>query len=541
MKSNKQQKKIQHKKNRRKKQFLLPLRLFSLLTIVGLACFLISLFNLNILPLYLLVPVSTILIALFLVLMIFGNFKARRPITRFLSLILIMVICASSFLGRYYIEKTYSMFEQVTNLTNKTTHTISVIVNQDSKVQDIHDIDGGKVSICLDYLEDGYTTVRSEGDTRALNDIKNQGISVEVEEYNNYIDAIHALQDGEVDAFILDEAYRGIVHEIEEFTLFNNQTRTIYKTVYYTDRKNVEDTSLNAVNVTTQPFTVLISGNDSYGSLNEVSRSDVNMLVTINPKTSTILMTSIPRDYYIPFVCGADSGNCVDGMKDKLTHTGLYGLETTEKSLEELFGITINYHVRVNFSSLVNLVDALGGIDVYVDKGLEVETFYVNSTPGVKEGKNHLDGERALAFARERYAYVDGDVQRVKNQQQVLTQIVKKVASPSMIVNFGKFMDALGGAFETNMSSDDMLSLIRYEFTFYPKWVFESYAVLGYDSNEYSPTVGDYAFAMLINDESVKIAKNKIEAVNNDQSSTTVDETLTQVDPVNDAYASYDY
>lgn len=541
MKSNKQQKKIQHKKNRRKKQFLLPLRLFSLLTIVGLACFLISLFNLNILPLYLLVPVSTILIALFLVLMIFGNFKARRPITRFLSLILIMVICASSFLGRYYIEKTYSMFEQVTNLTNKTTHTISVIVNQDSKVQDIHDIDGGKVSICLDYLEDGYTTVRSEGDTRALNDIKNQGISVEVEEYNNYIDAIHALQDGEVDAFILDEAYRGIVHEIEEFTLFNNQTRTIYKTVYYTDRKNVEDTSLNAVNVTTQPFTVLISGNDSYGSLNEVSRSDVNMLVTINPKTSTILMTSIPRDYYIPFVCGADSGNCVDGMKDKLTHTGLYGLETTEKSLEELFGITINYHVRVNFSSLVNLVDALGGIDVYVDKGLEVETFYVNSTPGVKAGKNHLDGERALAFARERYAYVDGDVQRVKNQQQVLTQIVKKVASPSMIVNFGKFMDALGGAFETNMSSDDMLSLIRYEFTFYPKWVFESYAVLGYDSNEYSPTVGDYAFAMLINDESVKIAKNKIEAVNNDQSSTTVDETLTQVDPVNDAYASYDY
>lgn len=541
MKSNKQQKKIQHKKNRRKKQFLLPLRLFSLLTIVGLACFLISLFNLNILPLYLLVPVSTILIALFLVLMIFGNFKARRPITRFLSLILIMVICASSFLGRYYIEKTYSMFEQVTNLTNKTTHTISVIVNQDSKVQDIHDIDGGKVSICLDYLEDGYTTVRSEGDTRALNDIKNQGISVEVEEYNNYIDAIHALQDGEVDAFILDEAYRGIVHEIEEFTLFNNQTRTIYKTVYYTDRKNVEDTSLNAVNVTTQPFTVLISGNDSYGSLNEVSRSDVNMLVTINPKTSTILMTSIPRDYYIPFVCGADSGNCVDGMKDKLTHTGLYGLETTEKSLEELFGITINYHVRVNFSSLVNLVDALGGIDVYVDKGLEVETFYVNSTPGVKAGKNHLDGERALAFARERYAYVDGDVQRVKNQQQVLTQIVKKVASPSMIVNFGKFMDALGGAFETNMSSDDMLSLIRYEFTFYPKWVFESYAVLGYDSNEYSPTVGDYAFAMLINDESVNIAKNKIEAVNNDQSSTTVDETLTQVDPVNDAYASYDY
>lgn len=541
MKSNKQQKKIQHKKNRRKKQFLLPLRLFSLLTIVGLACFLISLFNLNILPLYLLVPVSTILIALFLVLMIFGNFKARRPITRFLSLILIMVICASSFLGRYYIEKTYSMFEQVTNLTNKTTHTISVIVNQDSKVQDIHDIDGGKVSICLDYLEDGYTTVRSEGDTRALNDIKNQGISVEVEEYNNYIDAIHALQDGEVDAFILDEAYRGIVHEIEEFTLFNNQTRTIYKTVYYTDRKNVEDTSLNAVNVTTQPFTVLISGNDSYGSLNEVSRSDVNMLVTINPKTSTILMTSIPRDYYIPFVCGADSGNCVDGMKDKLTHTGLYGLETTEKSLEELFGITINYHVRVNFSSLVNLVDALGGIDVYVDKGLEVETFYVNSTPGVKAGKNHLDGERALAFARERYAYVDGDVQRVKNQQQVLTQIVKKVASPSMIVNFGKFMDALGGAFETNMSSDDMLSLIRYEFTFYPKWVFESYAVLGYDSNEYSPTVGDYAFAMLINDESVNIAKNKIEAVNNGQSSTTVDETLTQVDPVNDAYASYDY
>ena len=213
----------------------------------------------------------------------------------------------------------------------------------------------------------------------------------------------------------------------------NNMTSVVNQTVYYTKRETKTDTVKDSVNVATKPFTILISGNDSYGGLTSNSRSDSNMLVTVNPSTHTVLMTSIPRDYYETIQCGdTDTGlACPQDERDKLTHSGLYGIDTTEKTIEEFLDITINYHVRVNFSSLTNLVDALGGIDVFVEEGLAVEQFNADwSLQGVTEGWNHLDGKRALAFARERYAYTDGDAQRVKNQQIVIQAMISKIASP---------------------------------------------------------------------------------------------------------------
>jgi len=167
-------------------------------------------------------------------------------------------------------------------------------------------------------------------------------------------------------------------------------------------------------------------------------------------------MISLPRDSYIPVSCKKNYNACaaVAGQSDKLTHTGWYGIGTTESTIEDYLGIEVNYTVRVNFSSLINIVDAIGGIDVYVEPGLEVDRFFANGTEGVKAGMNHLEGERALAFARERHAYLDGDLQRTKNQQIVLRAMLKRLLSPSMVMNYPKVMEALSTAFDTNMSEN---------------------------------------------------------------------------------------
>lgn len=509
-------------KKKRKVRFGIFTFILSTIAIILAIFFIIQVLSMNILPLHLSLPISVIVITLCLILFVIANFVKRRGFVHAVCGILALILCVGLGVGNNYVYKTNEMLQAVTNLTDKTTNTVSVIVMNSRGIQDLKDLNGLTVSTAESGDKDATD--------RCVSDISSEGVTVNLVDYQNYQDALYALYNNEVDAMILNEAYRGILHENEIFTGFANITTVLHKTIYYTERENAIETSGDAVNVVSEPFTVLISGNDSYGSLNETSRSDVNMLVTINPKTHRILMTSIPRDYYLKMACSASATDCPEGEYDKLTHTGLYGVGTTEKTIEEAFGIDINYYVRVNFSSLVNLVDALGGIDVEVEPGLEVDTFYANGTEGVHAGTNHLDGERALAFARERYAYEDGDVQRNKNQQQVLMRMFEKIASPSMIVNFGKFIDALGGAFETNMSSDDMLSLIRYEFTFFPNWIFEQNSIVGYQDMMFSPVVGDYTSATIGNTQSMDIATQKIQAVINGESAdsitATVDENL---------------
>lgn len=493
------------KKRKRKFRFGIFASLFSVIAIFLAGLFVYQVLKMNILPIHLSVPLAIIAITTCLIIFVVINCMNKRGVIRFILGAIALLLCVGFAVGNNYIYKTNEMLTSVTNLTNKVTNTVSIIVMNDSGIQSLSEINGLSVS--------SAETIDKDATNRCISDIESNGISVDLIDYENYQEALLALMNKEVDAMVLNEAYRGMLHEIEGFTGFSNMTTVIHKTVYYTERENILDTSEDAVNVVREPFTVLISGNDSYGSLNETSRSDVNMLVTINPNTHKILMTSIPRDYYLKMACSAGTNDCPNQQYDKLTHSGLYGVSTTEQTIEEAFDIEINYYVRVNFSSLVNLVDAIGGIDVEVEPGLEVDTFYANGTEGVHAGTNHLDGERALAFARERYAYVDGDVQRNKNQQQVLMKMFEKIASPSMIVNFGKFIDALGGAFETNMSSDDMLSLIRYEFTFFPDWSFEQSSVVGYQDTMYSVVLGDYTAVTIGNTQSIDIATKKIQAI----------------------------
>ena len=253
-----------------------------------------------------------------------------------------------------------------------------------------------------------------------------------------------------------------------------------------------------------------------------MSRSDVNMIVTINPLTSTILMTSIPRDAFVTEVC--DDYACNYGVEDKLTHTGIYGADTTKDTLENLLDIDINYIFRVNFSSMIDIVDALGGIDIDVAEGMAVSRFYSDSTlEGVHEGQNHLNGKRALAYSRERKAYLDGDVQRARNQQQVLQAMFKKASSPEIITKYSNILKAVGKAFDTNMTTKEITSFIKYQLQASPSWKFEQYVLKGENTLKVSPELGMEVSAVELYAYSIQTASEKIEAVLDGKSSDIIE------------------
>lgn len=467
--------------------------------------------KLEILPSNILMPVILVIILFSLILLLLINFCAHGLATKIIFSFLVILISVAYGLGDYYLYSTASTLNTVTEQAAKSKNTVSLIVMAESTKEDVQDINGSKIGV--------LTNINKEGTKKSLNDISKQNIGYSTEKFDNVPAMLQALYEGQVDAIILNEAYRSNVSEIENYENFNNETKVIHQTVYYTKEAN---NSLAVSDITSKPFTILITGNDSFGALDEVSRSDVNMIVTINPLTSTILMTSIPRDAFVTEVC--DDYACNYGVEDKLTHTGIYGADTTKDTLENLLDIDINYIFRVNFSSMIDIVDALGGIDIDVAEGMAVSRFYSDSTlEGVHEGQNHLNGKRALAYSRERKAYLDGDVQRARNQQQVLQAMFKKASSPEVITKYSNILKAVGKAFDTNMTTKEITSFIKYQLQASPSWKFEQYVLKGENTLKVSPELGMEVSAVELYAYSIQTASEKIEAVLDGKSSDTIE------------------
>lgn len=430
------------------------------------------------------------------------EFKHSKKITNTVLAISLILSCAYM-LGAYYIFRTNGTLASITAIKNTNNNNISVIVMSESDIDSLEDLSGKKVGI-LKNIDKG-------GTEKALEQIqKEMPVEFEQVELDSVPQEAMALYNGDVDAVILNEAYRTNVTELEDYADFSNRTRVIFQAHFKTSATNE---ALAVSDVTTKPYNILISGNDTYGDVGELSRSDVNMVVTVNPMTSTVLLTSIPRDSYIPVDCG-DAYACAEGELDKITHTGINGITSTKRTVEKLLDIDINYTFRVNFSSVTNIVDSLGGIDIEVPEGQAVETFYADSTlEGVTEGWNHLDGERALSFARERYAYIDGDNQRVRNQQMVLKAIFNKATSPDIIVNYTSLLKALESAFDTTLSQDEITDFIKYQIQAMPDWKFESYQVSGDGDTLFCPSLGQEAYVTVLDQNTVALAHDKIMAV----------------------------
>lgn len=470
-----------------------------------------EIFKLEILPSNILLPVILVIILFSLILLLLINFCAHGLATKIIFSFLVILISVAYGLGDYYLYSTASTLNTVTEQAAKSKNTVSLIVMAESTKADVQDINGSKIGV--------LTNINKEGTKKSLNDISKQNIGYSTEKFDNVPAMLQALYEGEVDAIILNEAYRSNVSEIENYGNFNNETKVIHQTVYYTKEAN---NPLAVSDITSKPFTILITGNDSFGTLDEVSRSDVNMIVTINPLTSTILMTSIPRDAFVTEVC--DDYACNYGVEDKLTHTGIYGADTTKDTLENLLDIDINYIFRVNFSSMIDIVDALGGIDIDVAEGMAVSRFYSDSTlEGVHEGQNHLNGKRALAYSRERKAYLDGDVQRARNQQQVLQAMFKKASSPEIITKYSNILKAVGKAFDTNMTTKEITSFIKYQLQASPSWKFEQYVLKGENTLKVSPELGMEVSAVELYAYSIQTASEKIDAVLDGKSSDIIE------------------
>jgi len=228
----------------------------------------------------------------------------------------------------------------------------------------------------------------------------------------------------------------------------------------------------HAVDVTKEPFNVYISGIDVEGNISTVSRTDVNMIATVNPVTHEVLLTSIPRDYYVTLP--------TKQAQDKLTHSGLYGVQETIGAVEDIMGIDINYYVRVNYTTVVKLVDAMGGI--------QVDSPYTFTTSGMQhlnghhfvKGINNLDGNAALAFCRERKSFTNGDMQRNENQQLVMEAIIKKaLSSTTILTKYTSILEAVQENMETNLTQQEMAALIKMQLEDMPSWDIDKQAIKG--------------------------------------------------------------
>lgn len=283
----------------------------------------------------------------------------------------------------------------------------------------------------------------------------------------------------------------------------------VSKTLFFLGSISYED-NRRAGSTTTKPFNIYITGIDTYGSINKSGRSDENMIASINPKTRKILLTSIPRDYEIRL---KKHRNAVD----KLTHTGFYGVDDSICAIEDLIGIKINYYIKVNFSTVEKFIDAIDGITVYSDYSFSTKNYGHNEKiVSIKKGKNKLNGAEALSFSRERHSFKDGDNQRIKNQQKVLEEILKRgLKNRKILIKYTKVLDSLQPYFKTNLSSKELSNLIRLQLKYSLEgkgWTIEENSIEGFNAVKNTYSVSN-TYVMTQNKKSINSAKKKIQKV----------------------------
>ncbi len=475
------------KKNSKKKNFL---NMFSkIIGIIYLIVYILSmilLIKLNVVPNKYLIPliIISILISILLLMVLFiSRFKKKIKIIFCIFSALLIVICC---FGSYYLSSTIDFMENI-NKNKDEYEEYYVVVNEKSDFNKLKDIKNESVYI-LKSDEKKYLNAQkklSKEINISYKDTKNMDELFENINKNNII-------------FISSNTYSILTEEdynIDQFT----------KIIYIIKIKIEKEEITKSVDVSNTAFNVYISGIDTSGSISKVARSDVNMVATVNPVSHEVLLTSIPRDYYVKLHS--------NGMYDKLTHTGIYGVNETVSTIEDLLEIDINYYVRVNFTTVIDLVDVIGGITVNSDysfttHGMEKKYSFV-------KGVNNLNGQQALAFARERKSFKDGDRQRIKNQQIVLTAILNKISQSSTILSkYTNILNTLEGSFDTNINPNDFKSLIKMQINDMPSWNVQKYSLTGSDSKAVTYTYGSQMlYVMKQDDESVKEAINKINLI----------------------------
>ena len=445
------EKEASHRKKKKKPGFLIRnLRVIgavlSLVQAVTAALFIYLLNGTGMIPWKYIMTAFAVLAAAVLVVIFLVSVRNRKA--RIAAVVISVLMVIAQGVGSNYLYRTMNLLKNAES-SYKTDY-LNIVVRSDDPAEELAAMGEYQFGIVDDLAQDERATLletlRRETGLENTEDVK-------VKSYGTALEAARALMDKEVDAAVYREAYGSVLEEVMDS--FSKGTRIVEN---YEIRTEMQYETVEPG----EPFHLLISGIDVKGDISQASRSDVNIIVTINPKTKKILMTTTPRDFYV------EIPDVSYGQRDKLTHAGIYGEDASIRTLENLYGIDITYYVRVNFTTLIDIVDAIDGVDVWSDYEFDA---FTDSKVHIDKGWNHLNGRQALAFCRERYSFPDGDNQRGKDQEAVLKAIIEKVMSPALIVNASGLLDSMRGSFQTDLPESKIAELINQQLSEGTGWI----------------------------------------------------------------------
>ena len=424
---------------------------------------------------------------------------------RIAGTVLTAVVLVVAVVGGYYIVRTVNTIQRVANAATEKSN-ISFYVLQDSTAETLEDMAGDTFGI-LSTLDRANTAAALEQAQAE------HGLELNTVEYDGLRALADALLDGSVDGIILNEAYLPIYEESDGYETFPSQLKAL-------STRQVEHAIETGTGNDDAIINILISGSDTRSDvLDQRGRSDVNIIVSINTGTHQILLLSTPRDYFVPLDIGEPDAY------DKLTHAGIYGMDVLMGTLSNLYGIDLDYYFRVNFTGFVSIIDALGGVEVYSDYDFSAGDYEYH------KGMNTLDGAAALAFARDRYSFAEGDRQRGKNQMAVIEAVLQKAMSPSILTSYLSILNSVQGCVDTSVPYDVMAAQVRQQLESGASWEIESYSVNGSDAHSTTYSMNQDLYVMIPDQSTVQQAKEKLAAMGNEVDGLETASTATESEP----------
>ncbi len=431
-----------------------------------------------------------------LLVMVWALRRSSRAGVRAMGSVLATVFCLVFAFGIGYIRVGLDTLNKITSTEAQTVAmTVYVREGDNRTLKELMDTPWGILSTDRDNTQAAVAQLEQE-----------HGGTLTHQAYQSPLELVDALEASQVDAILVGQGQLSTLEDVKGYETVLTRLRSV-ETIQVALQTSAQPTTPPATGLD-QVITVYISGNDSRSNdINATERSDVNIIATINPKTRQILLLNTPRDYFVPL---SVSG----GVKDKLTHAGNFGIEVSMDTLEMLYDTKLDYYFKVNFAGFQQIIDALGGIEV--DSQYAFDSFISDYT--YEKGINHLDGEKALFYVRERYNLPGGDFQRGVHQMQVIQAVMDKVLSPSILTRYVSFMQTLQDCFRTNIPSDLIASLVRDQLDQGGKWDIVTYYVTGSGSKEYTYSVPNWRLDVIVPDQStVETAKKLMEQIRNNQ------------------------
>ena len=414
--------------------------------------------------------------------------------------VLAVIMIAILAFGGFYINKTRSAISNISGETTEVTQ-MAVYVKSDDAADSVEATAG--------YTYGILSSLDRENTDGAVAHLNSQfGTEVQTKEYAGLTELADGILNGEVNAMLLNSGYLSVYEDMDGYTDFSTKIKEVGTVdVESTIQSAEESTPIEPITTANggKVYTIYLSGIDTRGEMTAKSRSDVNIIATVNTDTHEIVLVSTPRDYFVPL---SISG----GAPDKLTHAGIYGIDVCMDTLGMLYDIDINYYFRINFGGFVKVIDALGGITVNSDYDFDSKNilgYHFN------KGENYVNGEQALIFARERYAFQEGDRQRGKNQMEVIRGVVKKALSPEILTSYSSILSSLDGCFGTNITYEEIAQILQQQLTNGGDWTIVSYSVDGTGATEKPYSMSQKAYVMVPNYDTVNKAKSLMEKVRN--------------------------